>query len=589
MPLCVARQCNVWGVSRSAARPLQSTISTQWRRAYSIQPIEGGEQGAVLRKPKSAIIIPRSVAVSPDDLIKHIKPLEIHEYRNYRFALFLLTPSFAQWLLEGNTFLEKAVHQAFSPVLQSTAFAKVHAFAAVVDKLPSPQAIHEPPQWGLPRDRSSPPNVDNELGNEGLAYKFLRPHNVVRSAHRSNMDEKGSISFILSEASDGRVETSRLIRLPLANTVFQTGAHSTMALSTWEKPKNRQELAIVSKSELIHQEFRLDSSKAVSQDTVFSIPLVPLTMPRVVDAAMGNILRRVIGSDGKVITASEELEKAVPQYFKSRDEPSQSISVWALVIPNNMRELVNNDFHRLVAEIQLDEGKSNSGVTTDIWAQLWKNGGRTWSPLVVNALNAGCRLYRVLSGGGGWGKKAGLLSLDPAFNNEELEGPTVAATPINLQGLDEISSALRQVVKPGELIQFFTSSSVAKVYEQSSEDIPEDLKKLESLYTPWTGEYGTIPSTVDALQSNSWQHAVSNEGRSGESFVFLDNFGALSEGGMTFRVQERIITPDSIATVNGCKIDVPFSWLGTREESHDPNAIATTNGKRAVPDERVRP
>jgi hypothetical protein len=281
-------------------------------------------------------------------------------------------------------------------------------------------------------------------------------------------------------------------------------------------------------------------------------------------ASMGNILRQI--SDGTPANqsqpASQELESLVPQFHKSRGEPPQAIAVWALVIPQALQLSLKVKTKYFLKKLR---GKENSGINKQssashdweaLWEALWRSNPTMWTDLVTNAIKKGARLHRVLSGGGGWGKKAGLLSLDPVITSIESESSASQKFSDQLDGPGDLSSALHPVAHPGDAIQFFVSPPEPN---RDAGKINLDTAKQnesESASSPWRWEVGTIPSTIDALQASSWQH---NNADSEEVLVFRDCFGALAEGGMSFKRHLHIGSRDLVSVVGGTKIDVPFS------------------------------
>lgn len=388
-----------------------------------------------------------------------------------------------------------------------------------------------------------------ETGHEGMAYTTLRFSDSVSSSSPI-ADDKAAISFISSADWEPNGYFGDTLRLPVANTVFQTGLPTTMTFSTWEKGKGAKDLTLKSKQSITHHGIKIHPGGSTTQCvTALAIPLVPLTMPRRVDASMGNILRRVIDAGGKSVTASEELEQVVPQYFTCRGEPSQAASVWALVIPKETLSPVLQKTRRMLGRLRV-EGVSGPSLTQkELWEALWQRDPPLWNDLVPTALAAGARLHRVLSGGGGWGKKAGLLSLDPVATTERF-GPSVMQGDTDLfDGPGDLSAALQQVAHDGDSIQFFISPTTTQAEAG-------ELNASTESAMPWGWELGTIPSTADALPMGSSQHDVS---KSNEVFVFRDCFGALTEGGMTLDRRFKLESGDSFSRIGSTIVDVPFS------------------------------
>jgi hypothetical protein len=452
---------------------------------------------------------------------------------------------------------------------------RVRALAAVVDKLPTPRSTDQgAPLQDTPLEHTRiPPTTD--LGHEGLAYALLRQPKSTRWGVRTSADEKGAISFHTFQTFQQKdtSDVHNVVRLPLAQTIFQTGTTTTMRFTEWELPNGAREFQLSGRKELIHQPFQISSGKG-EQISTLTTPLVPLTEPRLVDAGMGNILRRVIGPDQKSITASEELERAVPDFFKSRNEPAQSVSVWALLVPKDMLEYVQQETQRL-----LENTRGSSGLNPDVphndWHVLWRSSPTMWK-VVSYALTKGARLHRVLSGGGGWGKKAGLLSLDPVAEAGESGAPPGQAFEGLSRDPEDISAALHEMVHPGDSIQFFIRPSADQPEADEVNMRTEELKTISTQQTPWQWEFGTIPSTIDAMQASSWQHGA---GKGNDVFVFRDIFGALTEGALTF--ERYLIKNKKTTTVGITKVDVPFSRFSSK-------AVGQKGPLEARPEKHVR-
>ncbi|KAF2628413.1 hypothetical protein BU25DRAFT_339653, partial [Macroventuria anomochaeta] len=495
-------------------------------------------------------------------------------------VVFLVTPSFAPWLLDDRVFLEKALAKLYQNL--PGPLPKVHAICAVVDKLPEAKPVGGDSGRDAVRAeftfRAKHPPV-NETGLEGIAYVVL-PAKAEVSAQPNIGGELGCIDFLAHTHTTNQGRHNDRVRVPLANTVFQTGQSSTMINSTWERSVSDDRLELRTRRQIKTVVINLSAedpkpgksqlqSYLHQEAAALSIPLIPLTVPRQVDGHMGNIIRGVIGPDGNKITASTELEQVVPQYFKSRDEPAQATSAWALVIPKDKAHICIKDTSRLVSGQLGTNPDFMTSEDHEHWEQkgrelLWQKDPPQWNNMTQEAIAKGARLHKVLSGGGGWGKKAGLLSLDPVPIGAPMpEQPAKESTAEHFDSVDEFSTALKPVVEDGDYIQFFISTATAQGETVSAF---EDLKKVEESTggNAWSWEFGVIPSTIDSIPGGSWQHTGA---ASEEMVVFRGSFGALTEGGLTLMRGRGVNLKTGIAgkAINTTTIDVPFSrWSAVR-------------------------
>jgi hypothetical protein len=160
---------------------------------------------------------------------------------------------------------------------------------------------------------------------------------------------------------------------------------------------------------------------------IFSrLPLKPLTKPRKIQEGMGNILRGLETPSEILSGASRELETAVATYMDALPEDTP--------VPERV----------------------------DVFARL-----TTQEPLATipeMLLYPGARIHRVLSGGGGWGSKAGLLSLDPQGEADVANFEHEFSTRYDGAGSEHDHGG---IVKKGEWVQFFVAEdSVAAPAEQ---------------------------------------------------------------------------------------------------------------------------
>ncbi|KAF2644070.1 hypothetical protein P280DRAFT_466758 [Massarina eburnea CBS 473.64] len=565
MPPWVARQCHVLrGLKPASVRVCRRPHVSL--RPYTQAPT-GDDGNLKIRSANSAIIIPRSVVgTTPEDLIQHITPIGKGRLKYNRCAVFLVTPSFAPWLLDDSAFIQKAIHHTYSECLgpADPRYARVYALCAVVDKLPAPKPIHPAEDLGNEAaSRSNQPPI-GESGFEGMAYATLRYADWIASSFEPP-DDQALISFVASTTSESVGYFADTLRLPLANTIFQTGSPSTMIDSLWVKNKGGQEFALKRKRSAKHHSIKIHAfAPGTRQASSLAVPLIPLTVPRRVEASMGNILRRVTGPDGESALASQELEQVVPQFYNARRESSQATMVWALVISKEKLKPILAATDSALGRLPDDIATGSMMTDAELWDSLWKKRPAAWNDLVPNALVAGARLHRVLSGGGGWGKKAGLLSLDPVASAPD----TNSSASDMSDGPDNLSSALQQVARDGDYIQFFISPSNNI---DDSVDPLQQLQEAAGLGSKWSWELGTIPSTVDALPAGSWQH---NSSTTKETFVFRNCFGALTEGGVSINRNFELRRKEASPPIGGSKIDVPFSRfssasLGPEGDIHD--------------------
>ncbi|KAL1798283.1 hypothetical protein ACET3X_002320 [Alternaria dauci] len=568
MPLLVTRQWPVLRRAAAATRTLCCSTSTPntWRGFNR----PGPSRFASPLQPRflhCATIVPKTLESHPHEFIRHINAPPHHIARHKTFCVFFVTPSYAQHLLDDDAFLHKALLHVYQKASHKEDL-HVQALCAVVDKLPIRKQEYGTRDQELSR-RATEPSVAG-TGFEGIAYVLLTPADSVSSQELSPAD-KGAIDFIFAQNVFNDTIYRDTLRLPLSNTVFQTGTPSTMILSTWKILAKDQGLILESKKDISHHGIRLiEREDTLQLPPVLNVPLIPLTMPRIVQGCMGNIIRGVIGPEGKTIQASSELENVVPRFFTSRGQPAQATVAWALVIPRELKPVITTRTEELLSSLPMDsEGAASK--QEDTWERLWRSNPPLWNTLVSKAVTEGARLHRVLSGGGGWGKKAGLLSLDPVPANGAAEQPKQDDLLGIMDDPEDFESTLTPVVREGDSIQFFISprSDLEEMAQKTSSRTSVGTHSK----TAWGWELGTVPSTIDSIPGESWQHSPSEV----KKLHVYYGFGALTEGPMTLTRHSHTNSGKGVA-VNITTIDVPFSRLAAsrlRLEDKDTKKVDT--------------
>ncbi|CAG8246897.1 unnamed protein product [Penicillium salamii] len=399
--------------------------------------------------------------------------------------LLLVTPSFAHWLDPSSSFLSQFLTRIYgsSPGINS-----LHAVTAVVDTLP---------------DTTSNNPDSNE--SEGLSLLAVDPSDVAAKVApprliRSSASEETNLLFSIQTPHIGQgKKTAHEIGLRLANTIFVNGKDTTIFGSRWLWDNNSNEFVL---DKAIDFTSCMVTATAETVDATLEIPLYQVTERRRVITSMGNILRQLAKSTDATSTepipASTDLEKELPRYIKEHNITDHRVSVWALV---EKPELVVAD---------------SSSSTHDRLVQSLKQGGK---------------LHRVMSGGGGWGKKQGLLSLDPevsfsgTINQNELISISQVFDPKSGEPLDTLPSIdqgiavddlslLSQVATAGDYIQFFVSVEPTESNRSRKTDVNDeaisyhfgmvaDSMELEAYNPEDSKEITTLPQTFGALSEKA--------------------------------------------------------------------------------------
>ncbi|KAL8709598.1 MAG: hypothetical protein Q9220_005690 [cf. Caloplaca sp. 1 TL-2023] len=455
----------------------------------------------------------------PRDILRHPR-------RKTPLLMILVSPVYTRLLNDGVPFVPDLLRQIYLYLETGQA---VDVVVAVVD------GISFPARHANYHSEAEAHKTNTEYTRNGISCILLETENAAPdlwstvsqgdNEHVSTTQQRSTLSFQFA-APISESYSSKVFTLPVANTIFQNGRESTIQAQRWavgeqSEQSEQPSLDCVKRVWLKKLQVKVDYSereKFLRKPFHVSIPLQPITAPRKVAASMGNVVRQVYTDDSSegAVPASKELEGAVVKWIADQGLEMQTVEVWALVIPQT---------------IQLAEAPSMVGTLID----------------------GGSHLHKVLSGGGGWGKKQGLLALDPEseFNinqetksHEDLlhEAPEV-----------ERSRNLGQIISPGDNIQFFVRSSKA-----ASPGGPETSRSMGSSYVfnnDTSFVFGTTPSSIDSMTIP--KDLEMDDVASSPCIVSQRHFGMLSEQGM------------SLTTVNAdgqtlqTKIDVPYATISS--------------------------
>jgi hypothetical protein len=478
----------------------------------------------------------------PRDVISSLPVISPVSVPETVVPILLVTPAFASWIDLTNSFLEECMNELFTSGRYKHVTKTIHSLAAVVDKLPTPR-------------NSSTDGTKSSFASEGLSLMLVSESDVLGRVARPSQEGGAifkeptfmfSLRPLLSSAKkDASFIEQYEVGLRLANTIFANGKERTLQAMRWEYHS-------------VSQKYVLGPYRDLSNCTVTSsldfvhgcleVPLHPVTQRRKVVSSMGNILRQISRSENdrsnEPIPASSELERELPRYVDDHNIDDPRLSVWALVQPSG----------------------SETGVSTYSLDQT------------VSAIQQGGRLHRVVSGGGGWGKKQGLLSLDPEISFNEMiprEGllslqelmqvpdspgfPELSRRlPLHQSfGVEEELTSLSQTAKEGDYIQFFVFSE-------------RSYQKNEYSSTYKDSEGTVLCFGVAALSDDETWHPLPSkwpnnhlENDPDKDLVVLPNyFGALSEKGITYsQAASRIRTEGSQLEcctklcVPGCRVE----------------------------------
>lgn len=454
---------------------------------------------------------------SSEDILSSF-PTELSQSTLDYIPVLLFTPAFAHWADAQGTFFEQCLSRLYQKTSDRLPQLPIHAVCAVIDRLP-----HHARE-------------DNAFAeSEGISIILARRDDIQGKAatpRQIRLAETEESTLLFSFREDIRDQSLRQpaheIGLRLANTIFLNGKENTLFGARWAYDTSSGRLKLEKLVDLSTCSVMMMPRSIRSS---LNLPLYPVGERRKVISSMGNILRQVAkhadGKSDESMPASSELEKVLPRYISENDIADRRVTVWALIEKTEKSPYA----------------KSKHSQSS-----------------LAEAIQNGAKLHRVMSGGGGWGKKQGLLSLDPEMSfgdlredikplhqllsMDEVGSAYEAARPPELPMFLQDLSKLSQAAGPGDYVQFFASVAERELYADNS------ISTCESSGNTVSCCFGVM-SDADMLSSNIVGHK--------NLTVVPNHFGALSEKAITYLQPLAEAKPDTFETHT--KVDVPGSRL----------------------------
>jgi hypothetical protein len=487
-----------------------------------------------------------------------------------RACVFFITPEYVKWFDEDNEFLQNAldhiyedwstsVQKVSNPSLAKNSQPFIETRVVVVDRIPFPDGRSS----GCPGISLVVSAWSRHWLKDGLA----------RRPADANSESKVPLICMRLPSRDGRGEVKISgVRLRPANTLFVNGLPYTMFADRWVSNSEA-----VSGPKFSRQSARKSINRITFNHTFtassLTLPLQKLTEPREISVCMGNVISKLAErQDSEPTSASRELEERVSAFMTTKNATNGTLAVFALIIPKPGAE-TGPKRGRLISTKLLgyDKSRAIDGEASESHRIL---------DSIRLAISQGAHLHRVTSGGGGWGKKQGLLSLEPAldFESEETEN-TPSWTPEASEGDSEdirpfwAQSAVPETAHPGDMVEFY-GTFLSKDEEHTlirEESLVAASKVLDT--SLWRGktwadeDLSKIVLGVAAPQDSS---VASTLAPLGDELISIPHqFGMLSEHGMALTSIEYDINEESTQSfgvraereTNVTRIDVPHTVL----------------------------
>ncbi|KAG9246682.1 hypothetical protein BJ878DRAFT_455799 [Calycina marina] len=511
--------------------PRQLTLEIKFPASTSKESIVSSLTEHLLHKKTRHYQWPRFFHLTPGGKSDHI-------------LVILATPTFASWLEDYNTFMPLVLKKWRHSLLPyrgsgrqnqknntgtfeefADADWKFNVVCACVDGIASVEASGA------------------IAASEGFSFMQARTSGIAPKLWESQTaSERNPLPSTLTFVSESNVHDDATkqcytVTLPLAKTLFTNGKMSTLIASQW-----------VSNGDGFDR-VRTEEKSNVNLETLEGlgsvyIPAIQLTPARMISSGMGNIVRQV-ERDGVSIPASEELEASIDAYLEKTQKEKSAVQVWALIIPASK-----------VSEECLEDGSSVRYNSDQIVQNL---DSESRNDFIGDWIKSGATLCRIFSGGGGWGAKKGLLSLDPQTAYRESPDSEMKYSGGSVE--DQRALALGNLANTDSYIQFFAAQAPESRADEHMKSnfmplAPSDSEKKSRPSARTSLVLGSVPSTIDKVPGTQTTSIQSDYDTA--AFPRKGHFGAVSESGLYVDTQRSsVVDKDTVHT----KIDLPYSSL----------------------------
>ncbi len=485
---------------------------------------------------------------------------------------FFVTPEYVSWLDEDSGFLQNALDHIFQdwsashqkssdPSLPENFQKSIELRVAVVDRIPFPHG-----------SSSGCPGIS--LVASAWSRHYLKDGLSKRPYDGRNKSKVPLISFKLpSRDEQGGVKITT-VHLRPANTLFANGLSHTMFMDRWVVNTESEGGSKVSRKSARESIGRITFNHTF-ENSALTLPMQQLTQKREILKCMGNVISKLTPNENSEATsASRELEESVSTFLKTRDAVQGNLAVFALLIPKSNSDVDSNQIPVISAKL-LGYDKSRTVADEDDAAGNYQSLDR-----LRLALSQGAHLHRVTSGGGGWGKKEGLLSLEPArgFESEDSEESS-AWTPEASEGDSEESrpfwaqSAVPGIVHPGDMVEFygvFWSPEAEQTLSRKESLLASSKAPATKSWHDRTWAEADVSNIVLGVTNAHDSNVASTLSPHSEVLISVPHhFGMLSEHGMAlgtvdFEIDKEATTaqaPYREHETRRTRIDVPHAVL----------------------------
>jgi len=346
-------------------------------------------------------------------------------------ALILFSKGFARHIRSRkSTFLNAIVNKLF----QEQDFPQLRATFAVVDRIPTQPNQLAKGLAGL-EDAGVP---DDDAGLEGISFIVADDHELNLIPIKESPDASHT-RYIAISTKTGLEASLSTVKLPVANTLFENERPNTFIHSIWNRSHGSLEMVDGADITSVSVDFpeTEDTRQLVS---ALTIPYSELTATRKIEEGLGNVIRSISDpTSQRVMPASAELQRELTTGVAHKGQ------IFSIVMPPELYHSIKSKIRSIIATDDIEINDSHHMMEMEMESMI------IFDDLLAHIQHGAC-VRRVVGGGGEWGDRASLVTLEPTgpFDmNTSLESDE----DISMSYIQRLNSA--SIAPAGHYIQFY--------------------------------------------------------------------------------------------------------------------------------------
>jgi hypothetical protein len=356
---------------------------------------------------------------------------DIVDFSPKKSALILFSKGFAQHVGYNTLFVQSIINKLF----KHKGLDHLEVTLAVVDRIPAP------PDSAANALTKSSAEREEDAGLEGISFLVFDDTNSKTPFVISSSEFTSTPHISISIKPRGNSRAYK-VKLPVANTLFENEKLNTLIHSKWTYKDGSLKVVDSADVQSVSVKFPQHSRASGRQAFGLSIPYSAITPIRMIEEGLGNVIRKISDPESqRVMPASAELQRELTTGLAHTGQ------IFAVVMPPDVYQTIQTKVKSMITTGSTEPNDLSPQAVTEMETVF------LFKDLILH-IKSGTSVRRVIGGGGEWGDRASLVTLEPT---EPFETSTsIENDDISLSYIERLNSA--SIAPTGHYIQFFMSA-----------------------------------------------------------------------------------------------------------------------------------